>query len=176
MPGRRVSVWECFCRIVGLEGEMSFKVGGKPPTPPFFLFFSLFFSFEGRASVQDQKEDEGEEEGAIWRAGSRHALLMCTSTTKMKKMKPTRRSKKKGKRKKEPEDEAMKRAGRRRGHQTCTITTVKKRSNKKVVPSWIFFACGGPNNKGDPGSPSKAFARTKTAGRNQTEQPRFTGK
>ena len=90
--------------------------------------------------MQDQKEDEGEEEeeGAIWRAGSRHALLMCTSTTKMKKMKPTRRSKKKGKRKKEPEDEAMKCAGLRRGDEVCTITTVKKRSNKKVVPSWIF--------------------------------------
>ena len=59
----------------------------------------------------------------------------------------------------------MKRAGIRRGDEVCSTTKMMKRTIKKVVPSWIFFACGGPNNKGDPGSPSKAFARTKTAGR-----------
>ena len=59
----------------------------------------------------------------------------------------------------------MKRAGIRRGDEVCSTTKMMKRTIKKVVPSWIFFACGGPNNKGDPGSPSKAFARTETAGR-----------
>jgi len=40
------------------EGEKSLIVGGQPPTPPYFFFFSLFFSLEGRASVQDQEQEE----------------------------------------------------------------------------------------------------------------------
>ena len=53
MPGRRVSVWECFCRIVGLEGEMSFKVGGKPPHTPLFSFlFQEEFIFKELVRIE----------------------------------------------------------------------------------------------------------------------------
>jgi hypothetical protein len=50
------------------KAKRASKWGATPHTP-------LFFSFEGRASVQDQKEDEEEGEVAIWRAGPRRAHL-----------------------------------------------------------------------------------------------------
>ena len=40
------------------KAKRASKWGASPPHPPLFFFFSLFFSLEGRASVQDQEQEE----------------------------------------------------------------------------------------------------------------------
>jgi hypothetical protein len=59
-----------------MEGEKSFKVGGKPPTPPFFSFFSPFsFPLRGARVCRIRKKMKKKRRGAVWRAGSRRAPL-----------------------------------------------------------------------------------------------------
>ena len=85
---------------------------------------SPVLDFEGRASVQDQKEnEEEEEEGAIWRAGSRHTLTFDVHLDVEKAGKSRRLKEEKRKEDEIDEDQAMKCAGLRRGDQVCTITT-----------------------------------------------------
>jgi len=107
------------------EGEKSFKVGGEPPTPPSFFLFSPFLFFCGarECAGSERTEDEEEEEGAIWRAGSRHTLTFDVHLDVEKAGKSRRLKEEKRKEDEIDEDQAMKCAGLRRGDQVCTITT-----------------------------------------------------
>jgi len=100
---------------------------------------------------------------------ARRGHQACRTTDGREKEEEEKSTKKKER--KDEDDGAMKRAGIRRGDEVCSTTKMMKRTIKKVVPSWIFFACGGPNNKGDPGSPSEAFARTKITRGEKSKKP-----
>jgi hypothetical protein len=87
------------------EAKRASKWGASPPHPPLFFLFSLFFSFEGRASVQDQKKEKRGERRSGVQDHDTPALPRRRKGRKVKKSKTKRRGRiEKG--------EAMKRARR----------------------------------------------------------------
>jgi hypothetical protein len=92
--------------------------------------------------VQDQKEDEEEQEGAIWRAGSRHTRTLDAHRDVGYKGREDREGEEEEEDRRE-KGEAMKRAGRRRGHRACRITKQEKRGIKKVLRVGFFSPAAG---------------------------------